>query len=65
MQVDPSGEIIELLQFVPWSEHLYEIEQEQNVQPPLKFVIFGNSDSYRVQSIPVRPKSFVCRYLFE
>ncbi|XP_043602054.1 MYG1 exonuclease isoform X2 [Bombus pyrosoma] len=60
-EVDPSGEIIELLQFVPWSEHLYAIEKEQNVQPPLKFVIFGNGANYRVRAIPVAPDSFVCR----
>ncbi|XP_012172875.2 MYG1 exonuclease isoform X2 [Bombus terrestris] len=59
-EVDPSGEIIELLQFVPWSQHLYAIEKEQNVQPPLKFVIFS-SDNYRVRGIPVEPNSFVCR----
>ncbi|XP_012244607.1 UPF0160 protein MYG1, mitochondrial isoform X1 [Bombus impatiens] len=60
-EVDPSGEIIVLLQFVPWSQHLYAIEREQNVQPPLKFVIFRNNGNYRVQGVPIRPNSFVCR----
>ncbi|XP_071873571.1 MYG1 exonuclease isoform X2 [Bombus fervidus] len=60
-EVDPSGEIIELIKHVPWPQHLFTIEKEQNVQPPLKFVIFGDDNDYRVQSVPVRPKSFVCR----
>ena len=60
-EADPSGEIIELSRHIPWSEHLFEIEKEQNVQPPLKFVVFGNNNDYRVQCIPVAPHSFVCR----
>ncbi|CAL7942026.1 unnamed protein product [Xylocopa violacea] len=59
-EVDPSGEIIELSDGVPWVEHLFAIEKEQNIQPPLKLVIYKDV-SYRIRSIPVEPGSFECR----
>ncbi|XP_076757475.1 MYG1 exonuclease [Xylocopa sonorina] len=59
-EVDPSGEIVELPQGMPWVEHLFEVEKEQNIQPPLKLVIYKD-DNYRIQCIPVEPGSFVCR----
>ena len=62
LQVDPSGEIVVLSQSVPWSQHLFELEKEQNIQPSLKYIIFGDG-SFRIRSIPVDNGSFVCRYL--
>lgn len=59
-EVDPSGEIVVLSQGVPWSQHLFELEKEQNIQPPLKYIIFGD-DSFRIRCIPVDVGSFVCR----
>nr|XP_012139264.1 PREDICTED: UPF0160 protein MYG1, mitochondrial isoform X2 [Megachile rotundata] len=59
-EVDPSGEIIELSQPVPWSEHLFELEKEMNVEPLLKYMIFKESN-YRIRCVPVKPKSFVAR----
>ena len=40
MEVDDSGEIMKLAHYCPWKEHLYELEQELNVQPPLKFCLY-------------------------
>jgi uncharacterized UPF0160 family protein len=40
MEVDESGEIMKLAHYCPWKEHLYELEQELNVQPPLKFCLY-------------------------
>ncbi|CAD1473680.1 unnamed protein product [Heterotrigona itama] len=59
-EVDPSGEIVVLSQGLPWSQHLFEVEKEQNIQPPLKYVIFED-DNFRVRCIPVNVGSFVCR----
>ncbi|XP_017875319.1 UPF0160 protein MYG1, mitochondrial isoform X2 [Ceratina calcarata] len=59
-ETDPSGEIIELSRGVPWAEHVFAIEKEQNIQPLLKYVIWKD-DNYRVRCIPVEPGSFVCR----
>lgn len=62
LQVDPSGEIVVLSQGVPWSQHLFELEKEQNIQPPLKYIIFGDGN-FRIRSVPVDNGSFLCRYL--
>ncbi|PBC26970.1 UPF0160 protein MYG1 [Apis cerana cerana] len=59
-EVDPSGEIIELSQCVPWFQHLFAIEKEQNIKPLLKYVIFKD-DTYRIRCVPVKPDSFKCR----
>lgn len=59
-EVDPSGEIIELSQCVPWFQHLFAIEKEQNIKPLLKYVIFKD-DTYRIRCVPVKPDSFICR----
>ncbi|KAL6257501.1 hypothetical protein P5V15_011071 [Pogonomyrmex californicus] len=60
-EVDPSGEIIVLSQVAPWKEHLFQLEKEMNISPSIKYTIFENPDSYRVQCMPEAPGSFVCR----
>ncbi|KAL2717168.1 UPF0160 protein [Vespula squamosa] len=61
-QVDKSGEIIDLEKFVPWQQHLMELEEEQNIEPLIKYVIFKDiKHKYRVRAIPIKPSSFVCR----
>ncbi|XP_033223330.1 UPF0160 protein MYG1, mitochondrial isoform X2 [Belonocnema kinseyi] len=59
-EVDPSGEIVELEQPSTWTEHMFELEKELNVDPVIKYVIFKD-DSYRIQAVPVQLGSFVCR----
>jgi uncharacterized UPF0160 family protein len=60
-KVHESGEIIELSRFCPWQEHLREVEYE-NEGIEIKYVIFnGGNDDWRVQCIPVKSGSFVCR----
>ena len=39
-EVDDSREIIKLLRYCPWKEHLYELEQEFGVDPPIKFCLY-------------------------
>lgn len=59
--VHESGEIIELSRFCPWQEHLREIEKDVG-DVEIKFVLFlGGSNDYRVQCVPVKEGSFVCR----
>ncbi|CRK99789.1 CLUMA_CG013097, isoform A [Clunio marinus] len=56
-----SGEIIELQRFCPWQEHLRQIEKEIG-GIEIKFVICdGGSNDFRVQCVPVKEGSFVCR----
>ncbi|KAJ8683997.1 hypothetical protein QAD02_019789 [Eretmocerus hayati] len=59
-KVDPSGEILEFTQFCPWKEHLHNIEKELAMEPVIKYVIFKDNN-YRVQGVPQKPGSFVCR----
>lgn len=47
---------------VPWKEHLFDIEQELNIDPIIKFVIFKDK-TYRVQGIPIQTGSYICRYV--
>ncbi|KAG7212361.1 hypothetical protein KM043_012682 [Ampulex compressa] len=60
-EVDPSGEIIALEQYIPWAHHLYAIEEEQNINPSIKYAILKDTNSYRVRAVPVQYGSFVCR----
>lgn len=60
-KVDPSGEIIELSQAVPWKEHFFQLETEMDISPSIKYAIFQDKDTYRVQCVPVALGSFVCR----
>lgn len=57
-----TGKIIELERFCPWQEHLREIETELG-DFTIKYVLFtGTSvNDFRVQCIPVKEGSFVCR----
>ncbi|KAK3730854.1 hypothetical protein QZH41_009970 [Actinostola sp. cb2023] len=59
-EVDKSGEILELEGAgCPWKHHLYELEQELDVEKPIKFVIYAdNNGKWRVQCVSVRAQSF-------
>ncbi|KAL6947510.1 hypothetical protein ACO0RG_000084 [Hanseniaspora osmophila] len=59
-ELDPSrGAIIEFSRFVPWKEHLYEVEKELGIEGQIKFVLFPDSNkSYRVSTVSVAPGSF-------
>lgn len=59
--VHASGDILELTRFCPWQEHLREIEKEVG-GVEIKYVLFkGGDEDYRVQCVPVKEGSFVCR----
>ncbi|XP_041763666.1 MYG1 exonuclease [Anopheles merus] len=62
MALHESGEILELEQPCPWKEHLYQLEQEQNLVGQAKYVIYCNKEhDWRVICVPLQPASFVCR----
>ncbi|XP_052724287.1 uncharacterized protein LOC128193999 isoform X2 [Vigna angularis] len=41
--VDPSGEILVLTKSCPWKLHLFELEGELKIDPPIKYVLFQRS----------------------
>ena len=59
LQVDPSGEIMLLPQSCPWKDHLFSVEEEQEILPTVKFVLFTDqSGKWRVQCVPKELFSF-------
>lgn len=60
--IDPSGEIVELSQFCPWKEHLYNVEKNNKKEGVTKFVIFADSSGkYRVSTVSVTSTLFEFR----
>lgn len=60
--IHSSGEILELKQFCPWKQHLFELEVKMNQVGVPKYVLYENKqDDYRVICVPVQPSSFICR----
>ncbi|CAA0843240.1 Metal-dependent protein hydrolase [Striga hermonthica] len=63
LDVDPSGEIMVLNKFCPWKLHLFELEEELKINPPIKYVIYQDerSKSWRVQAVAIAPDRFESR----
>lgn len=60
--VDNSGSILLLERFVPWKEHLYHVEYENNCRGKILYVVFPDSSAnYRVAAVPVGSSSFESR----
>eukprot|EP00268_Persea_americana_P047384 TRINITY_DN4935_c0_g1_i2.p1 TRINITY_DN4935_c0_g1~~TRINITY_DN4935_c0_g1_i2.p1 ORF type:complete len:375 (+),score=71.27 TRINITY_DN4935_c0_g1_i2:229-1353(+) len=61
--VGPSGEIMTLHKFCPWKLHLFELEEEMKIDPPIKYVLYQDDRSkhWRVQAVAVSPDSFESR----
>ena len=60
--VHPSGRIIELTQFCPWSDHLHDIEKDEGMEGELLYVVYSDPKGlYRLQCVPKDKGSFVCR----
>lgn len=60
-EVHPSGEIMKLPRFCPWQEHLFDLEEEEEVnrQSLTKYVLFQDSRAgWRVQAAPKVRGSF-------
>jgi len=57
--VDPSGKIILLNQFCPWKEHLFDLEEEQELGEVILYALFGDTNgSWRVQCVSKKGGSF-------
>ncbi|XP_013859583.1 MYG1 exonuclease [Austrofundulus limnaeus] len=59
-QVDPSGEIMVFSQSgCPWKEHLFALEEELQVEVPIKFVLYSDQNGqWRVQCVPAGLHTF-------
>ncbi|KAI0932232.1 hypothetical protein AcV5_004489 [Taiwanofungus camphoratus] len=64
-QIDPSGNIILFEQFLPWKEHLFELESELSIEASFRpvYILYPDetSGNWRVQAVPVTPQSFESR----
>lgn len=61
--IDPSGEILVLTEFCPWKLHLFELEEEMKIDPPIKYVLYEDdrSKGWRVQAVAISPDKFESR----
>lgn len=61
--VDASGEILHFSSYCPWKSHLFEIEKDENIETPIKFVLYPDGDKglYRIQAVNVAPGKFDLR----
>lgn len=59
-EVDESGEIICFSpSSCPWKDHLLDLEQEQKIEPTIKFVLYTDtSGMWRIQCVPISKSSF-------
>lgn len=62
-KADPSGEIVILKSYCPWKDHLAQLEEEQRVDPSIKYILYedGRSKGWRVQAIAVAQGKFESR----
>lgn len=62
-EIDPSAEIMVLNRFCPWKLHLFELEEEMKVAPPIKYVLYEDDrgKTWRVQAVAVSPDRFESR----
>lgn len=56
-----SGRILVLKQNMPWIQHLFEIEEENNLKGTIEYVIFPDSKDWRIRAMPKAPASFELR----
>ncbi|KAK7098852.1 hypothetical protein V1264_003075 [Littorina saxatilis] len=59
-EIDSSGEIMSLAEGgAPWKDHLFSIEEELKISPPIKYVLYSDSNgAWRVQCVPLKLGSF-------
>ncbi|KAJ7706148.1 GAMM1 protein [Mycena rosella] len=62
--IDPTGKILVFEQFLPWKEHLFDLEKESEMAEADKaiYVVYpDDGGSWRVQAVPVSSESFDSR----
>lgn len=61
-EVDKSGKILIFDRFIPWKEHLFNVEIENNAQGEILYVLFPDSSNcWRIAAVPVSSTSFDSR----
>ena len=62
-EVDSSGEIIRLdTGGCPWQDHLFQLEEENNLQPLIKYALYQDDNKqWRIQAVPAARDSFASR----
>ncbi|ODQ52922.1 metal-dependent protein hydrolase [Saitoella complicata NRRL Y-17804] len=58
---DPEGRIVVFDEFLPWKDHLFQIEAELQVPGQILYVVYSDGKGYRVQAVPESPESFKSR----
>ncbi len=62
--IDAQGRIIVFTTFVPWKEHLHQLEGEMQIQDGAKsfYALYPDtSKQWRIQAVPLEPSSFTSR----
>jgi len=58
----PSGEIVIMNSYAPWQDHLMTIEEEEKINPLIKFVLYTDSGAnWRVHSVAKAKGSYALR----
>eukprot|EP01127_Copromyxa_protea_P020707 TRINITY_DN694_c0_g1_i1.p1 TRINITY_DN694_c0_g1~~TRINITY_DN694_c0_g1_i1.p1 ORF type:complete len:339 (-),score=97.73 TRINITY_DN694_c0_g1_i1:20-1036(-) len=57
-EIEASGAIAILPQSCPWKVHLFDLEEEKGIQNQIHYVLFGDKNDWRIQSVPLGPSSF-------
>ncbi|XP_051931619.1 UPF0160 protein MYG1, mitochondrial [Hippocampus zosterae] len=62
-KVDPCGQVMEFSQGgCPWKEHLFALEEELQVEMPIKYVLYSDQNGHwRVQCVPAGLNTFQSR----
>ncbi|VEU23347.1 DEKNAAC104754 [Brettanomyces naardenensis] len=61
-EIDESGKIVLLDRYVPWKEHIYAIEKENNVVGQILYILFPDTNgNWRITAVPVTSSSFDSR----
>ncbi|KAF9056192.1 metal-dependent protein hydrolase [Panaeolus papilionaceus] len=64
---DPTGKIIIFEQFLPWKEHLFELEADESIPAIVPgqaiYVVYPDetAGNWRIQAVPISPESFESR----
>jgi uncharacterized UPF0160 family protein len=60
--IDKSGKILIFDKFIPWKEHLFNVEIENNALNEILYVLFpDNTNQWRIAAVPLNSTSFDSR----
>ncbi|KAF4350367.1 hypothetical protein G4B88_030885 [Cannabis sativa] len=61
--IDPSKEIMVLTKSCPWKLHIFELEEEMKIDPPIKYVIYQDdrNKTWRIQAVAISHDKFESR----